>query len=127
MLIGNIITVSILVVLCVVVWNSIKTLNNTDDMVTHTYQVIDHSDRLVNSMVDRETGLRGYAIGGQEEYLEPYYFGQKAFDDSFTTVRNLTSDNPLQQARFDESSCALSHKRHMTEKACNQEEKRPSK
>ncbi|KDN29246.1 chemotaxis protein [Vibrio fortis] len=102
LLIGNIITVSILVVLCVVVWNSIKTLNNTDNMVTHTYRVIDHSDRLVNSMVDRETGLRGYAIGGQEEYLEPYYFGQKAFDENFTTVRNLTSDNPPQQARFDE-------------------------
>lgn len=66
LLIGNMITVSILVVLCVVVWNSIKTLNNTDDMVTHTYQVIDHSDRLVNSMVDRETGLRGYAIGGRK-------------------------------------------------------------
>ncbi|CDT09902.1 CHASE3 domain-containing protein [Vibrio coralliirubri] len=102
LLFGNFITISILVVLCVVVWNSIKTLNSTDAMVTHTYQVIDQSNRLVNSMVDQETGLRGYAIGGQEEYLEPYHAGKQAFEQSLSIVKNLTSDNPAQQQRFDE-------------------------
>ncbi|MEC7308840.1 CHASE3 domain-containing protein [Vibrio crassostreae] len=102
LLFGNVITVSILVTLCVVVWNSIKTLNSTDAMVTHTYQVIDQSNRLVNSMVDQETGLRGYAIGGQEEYLEPYHAGKQAFEESLSTVKMLTSDNPAQQQRFDE-------------------------
>ena len=53
-------------------------------------------------MVDQETGLRGYAIGGQEEYLEPYYSGKQAFEQSLSTVKNLTSGNPAQQRRFDE-------------------------
>ncbi len=74
---GNIVTVGIIAILCTVVWNSIRTMNQTDNMVTHTYNVIDHSNALVNAMVDQETGLRGYAIGGQEDYLEPYHSGKK--------------------------------------------------
>lgn len=101
LLFGNIVTIGIIAILCTVVWNSIRTMNQTDNMVTHTYNVIDHSNALVNAMVDQETGLRGYAIGGQEDYLEPYYAGKKAFSEHLDIVKNLTSDNPAQQARFD--------------------------
>ncbi|WP_434355000.1 CHASE3 domain-containing protein [Parasalinivibrio latis] len=77
-------------------------MDKTEKMVSHTYNVINYSDGLVNSMVDKETGLRGFAIGGDEEYLEPYYGGIKAFEDNLRTVTKLTSDNPAQQDRFAE-------------------------
>ena len=99
--IGNGITVSILLVLCIVVWSSINTLNKTAAMVEHTYKVIDESNGLVNAMVDQETGLRGFAVGGQEDYLEPYFAGKKQFNLYLEDVKNLTSDNPAQQERFD--------------------------
>ncbi|MGF1753831.1 methyl-accepting chemotaxis protein [Vibrio makurazakiensis] len=102
LLFGNVITVGIIAALCAVVWSSIQTMSQTDKMVAHTYRVIDQSNGLVNAMVDQETGLRGYAIGGQEEYLEPYYAGKEAFSEYLETVKNLTSDNPAQQVRFDE-------------------------
>ncbi|RJX73651.1 HAMP domain-containing protein [Vibrio sinensis] len=101
LLFGNIITVGMLAILCTVVWNSIRTMSQTDDMVTHTYRVIAQSNGLVNSMVDQETGLRGYAVAGQEEYLEPYHLGKKAFDQYLLKAKELTSDNPAQQQRFD--------------------------
>ncbi|WP_318465520.1 CHASE3 domain-containing protein [Photobacterium leiognathi] len=69
-------------------------------MVEHTYKVIDNSNILVSSMVDQETGLRGFAIGGQEEYLEPYISGKKTFDKHLNIVTELTSDNPEQQERY---------------------------
>jgi len=102
LLIGNAVTVSILVILCSFVWNAINALNNTAKMVEHTYEVIDQSNGLVNSMVDQETGLRGFAVGGQVDYLEPYYAGKKSFTAFLEQAKYLTSDNPTQQQRFDQ-------------------------
>jgi len=102
LLIGNAVTVSILIILCSFVWNAINTLNSTANMVEHTYEVIDDSNGLVNSMVDQETGLRGFAVGGQEDYLEPYYAGKKSFSIFLEQAKQLTSDNPTQQQRFDD-------------------------
>ncbi|WP_318443089.1 CHASE3 domain-containing protein [Photobacterium leiognathi] len=75
-------------------------MDKTAKMVEHTYKVIDNSNILVSSMVDQETGLRGFAIGGQEEYLEPYISGKKVFDKHLNIVTELTSDNPAQQERY---------------------------
>ncbi|WP_336603121.1 CHASE3 domain-containing protein [Photobacterium leiognathi] len=87
-------------ILCAIVWNAIVTMDKTAKMVEHTYKVIDNSNILVSSMVDQETGLRGFAIGGQEEYLEPYISGKKEFDKHLNIVTELTSDNPAQQERY---------------------------
>lgn len=102
LLLGNVITGLLLAVLCSVAWYGINTMNETEKMVNHTYKVIEHTNNLVNAMVDKETGLRGFAIGGEEEYLEPYEGGLKAFDENLVTVKKLTSDNAAQQTRFDE-------------------------
>ena len=101
LLIGNGITITILVVLCLVVLNVINTLNSTAKMVEHTYNVIDETNGLVNSMIDQETGLRGFMVGGQDDYLEPYFAGKEKFNVFLNTAKNLTSDNPTQQKRFD--------------------------
>ncbi len=100
LLIGNGLIVLLLGILCAIVWNAIVTMDKTSKMVEHTYKVIDNSNILVSSMVDQETGLRGFAIGGQEEYLEPYISGKKAFDKHLNIVTELTSDNPAQQERY---------------------------
>ncbi len=100
LLIGNGLIVLLLGILCAIVWNAIVTMDKTAKMVEHTYKVIDNSNILVSSMVDQETGLRGFAIGGQEEYLEPYISGKKVFDKHLNIVTELTSDNPAQQERY---------------------------
>ncbi|WP_337992919.1 CHASE3 domain-containing protein [Enterovibrio gelatinilyticus] len=102
LLVGNIITGLLLALLCGVAWNGINTMDKTADMVNHTYKVMDHSNNLVNAMVDKETGLRGFAIGGEDAYLEPYFGGMKSFKENLDIVKNLTSDNPAQQVRFDD-------------------------
>jgi methyl-accepting chemotaxis protein len=99
---GNSISVTVLIILCSIVFNSINTLNSTAHMVEHTYKVIGESNSLINAMVDQETGLRGFAVGAQVDYLEPYFAGQKKFDQLIQSVKQLTSDNPKQQKRFDE-------------------------
>ncbi|EAS66096.1 methyl-accepting chemotaxis protein [Photobacterium angustum] len=101
LLISNGFVIFLLGVLFTIVWNAINTMEQTSKKVEHTYKVIDHANGLVSAMIDQETGLRGFAIGGQTEYLEPYVSGKENFEKDLNIVRQLTSDNPTQQRRFD--------------------------
>ena len=68
--------------------------------VDHTHQVLDEVDGVLLSLVNMETGLRGYAIGGDTKFLEPYEAGRKSFDAHMGAVLKLVSDNPAQVERL---------------------------
>ncbi len=68
----------------------------------HTYKVLADLDDLMSAMVDRETGIRGYIITGNTASLGPYEAGNRLFAEKMAHVRQLTSDNPAQQARLGE-------------------------
>ncbi|GIU16047.1 hypothetical protein TUM4445_21730 [Shewanella sp. MBTL60-112-B2] len=98
---SNIIICTILIVFNIVVYKSISTMETTAHWVDHTEEVIAQTNGLVNSMVNQETGIRGYAITGETEYLEPYFSGREDFQTFFKAAKLLTSDNPSQQERYD--------------------------
>ncbi|MBE7245362.1 MAG: CHASE3 domain-containing protein [Actinomycetospora chiangmaiensis] len=66
----------------------------------HTYQVLQTLDGVVSAMINQETGMRGYLIGGDTRFLEPYRKGQGDFRQAFERVKELTADNAAQQARL---------------------------
>ncbi len=68
---------------------------------THTYQVMAQSEQMLLSMVNIETGLRGFVASGDEKFLEPLKQGQQDFGAHFDKARSLTSDNAAQQARLE--------------------------
>ncbi|TXN46262.1 CHASE3 domain-containing protein [Methylobacterium sp. WL7] len=68
----------------------------------HTYDVLNVNASLITTMVDRETGLRGYLVTADPAFLAPYRSGTQAFDANLQRLRTLTSDNPAQQARIAE-------------------------
>ena len=68
----------------------------------HTADVLDTLQNARNSMVDQETGVRGYLITGDENFLEPYHRGGKAYATAFQKIKDLTSDSPAQQSWLDE-------------------------
>ncbi len=67
----------------------------------HTYQVISALESLKSSVVDAETGERGYLLTGEESRLDPYRTALSRIGAQQAAVRTLTSDNPRQQARLD--------------------------
>ncbi|MGR6838723.1 CHASE3 domain-containing protein [Aliivibrio wodanis] len=101
---SNIVICFLIIALNIVVFQSISTMEKASEWVEHTEEVIANSKGLVNSMVNQETGLRGFAIAGQESYLEPYVAGKANFKTYLQEAKSLTSDNPAQQVRFDEVS-----------------------
>ena len=69
--------------------------------VTHTLEVERSIQSLVNSLVDAETGQRGFLLTQRAVYLEPYDASRSKIPQQLTEVRNLTADNADQQKRLD--------------------------
>ncbi|WP_165422482.1 methyl-accepting chemotaxis protein [Rhizobium leguminosarum] len=68
----------------------------------HTYKVLGLLQNLVEAMVNQETGMRGYVISANEDFLAPQKAGAAAFAENLSQVRALTADNPVQQRRLQE-------------------------
>jgi PAS domain S-box-containing protein len=66
-------------------------------LVDHTHQVLNGLSELVSSITVAESGQRGYIITGKEEYLQPYQASRQAVGEQMQRLRDLTSDNPVQQ------------------------------
>ncbi len=83
-------------------YTKVSSIRQSSRWTDHTYKVLEGVRGIMASMVDQETGLRGYLLAGDAKFLEPYRNGQVAFAKAFADAKNLTSDNPAQQTRLDE-------------------------
>ncbi len=91
----------ILIILSTVVYVTFSNYIASSSMNTHTYQVLTEFDGMLTSMVNMETGQRGFSITGDEKFLEPYNNGKADFDKYWNSAKELTSDNPKQQVNLD--------------------------
>ena len=101
LILGNSVILLLLVIISTILYFTINTLRQTSEWVTHTHEVIADANLMVSKMVDMETGMRGYLIGGQKEFLDPYFSGGVAFKETISELKRTVSDNPAQVARLD--------------------------
>lgn len=76
-----------------------RLLSDHQDLVVHTYDAIDTTKDVLIGLDDAETGQRGYLLGGDRRYLDPY---DKALDRLVRLRVDLAakvSDNAEQVAR----------------------------
>lgn len=66
----------------------------------HTYQVIQESDDVLMSLLNMETGARGYVITGNESFFEPFNQGMDSYEEHYNKLKELMADNPMQQQRL---------------------------
>lgn len=71
------------------------------DLNLHTYNVIRESDTILISLINMETGARGFAFTGKEEFLEPFNQGKIDYKRQYNNLKQLTIDNYRQQDRLD--------------------------
>ena len=67
----------------------------------HTHNVLSMSENMLQGMLNMSTGSRGYLLGGEDSYLEPWTEGRKSFESSWAQAKKLTAGNPAQQKRLD--------------------------
>jgi methyl-accepting chemotaxis protein len=94
--------IAISVIVNVLSWSSLSFQQTTNGWTVHTYEVLEQVDAIVAAMVDRETGVRGFLLSGDEGFLAPYTAGTENYRKAFDQVVKLTSDNATQQKRLAE-------------------------
>ena len=76
-------------------------LNLSLQSVDHADRVLDQSGHLLMSLVDMESGMRGYIATGDESFLQPYLEGTKRFETEYQALYGMVADVfPQQQQRL---------------------------
>jgi len=101
-LVGVGLVVALLVVNAGVAYRNTRQLLEDAGRVAHTHEVLDLTSDVLLSLVDAETGQRGFLITGKDEFLEPYQQALARLDQQVRTLKDKTQDNPHQQARIGE-------------------------
>ncbi|HMA98477.1 MAG TPA: CHASE3 domain-containing protein, partial [Wenzhouxiangella sp.] len=64
--------------------------------VDHTHKVIGQANAITAAAVDMETGMRGFMLAGEDDFLAPYNNGKELFFDRIDELARTVSDNPAQ-------------------------------
>lgn len=77
-----------------------RELKSTNNLVDHTHSVIQTSLSIEAVAVNMETGMRGYLLTGNENFLGPYTSGKDRFFALTEQLRQTVADSPAQVARL---------------------------
>jgi signal transduction histidine kinase len=68
--------------------------------ISHAEKIIDESNILLRILLDAETGIRGYTITQNKEFLEPYEQVRQELTLHIIKLKKLTEDNIQQQEKL---------------------------
>ena len=80
---------AVLLVVAVISIRNSSRLIETNEWVNHTHEVLYEFEQILVNCVDAETGMRGYVITGNENYLEPYNTAKALVLDHLQKARDL--------------------------------------
>ena len=99
-LVVSVLSCVIIIVLTIFFYNA-KEKNISRDLVEHTHQVIRNSNALSLDLINHQTGIRGYIITNDTNFLEPYNASLPNLKIHFSELKKLTINNLLQQNQLD--------------------------
>jgi methyl-accepting chemotaxis protein len=91
---------ALLAILVASAQTNLSRLGEANGLNIHTYEVLAEASSLLESLINIETGQRGFALTGKDSSLEPLLAGQRSFGEHLQKIRALTADNPRQQERL---------------------------
>jgi len=99
--VGFALALACLGVVGVMSFTSVTRLSEEADRTRHSEEVIGVLHAVLASATDVESGQRGYAITGNESFLEPYTDARNRIEGELGQLRKLTADDVEQQRRLD--------------------------
>ncbi len=96
LLISFSISILLLIITSVASYVSIRNLLESARLVNHTNLVIKQLDETLATMVDAETGQRGFLLTGEDAFLEPYYGSQEKAIRLIGELKLMVNDNQEQ-------------------------------
>jgi len=100
---------SLMTIIAVIVFFSVRSLTNNFFWVDHTHNVLATASSIEAAAVDMETGMRGFLLAGKEEFLAPYNNGNKSFNSLVKSLTKTVSDNPAQVKLLTEISTTIAN------------------
>ncbi|MGF7050550.1 two-component system chemotaxis sensor kinase CheA [Paenibacillus sp. DS2015] len=105
----------VLIIICLggflgIISSRVQSLQRETDFISnHDIQVHDLTHTIEKNVLDMETGLRGYLITGDVNYLEPYNKALSEWPLAYIELYQLVSDNPVQQKNLREIQQNIIH------------------
>jgi PAS domain S-box-containing protein len=93
------VTLVVVAALAVFSVTSFQRLIRTDRISDQAAQTINLTEQVIKSLVDIETGTRGYIITGDESYLRPYVASSEIILPQLRSLDSLTKGNPAQHQK----------------------------
>jgi PAS domain S-box-containing protein len=87
-------------------WVSLQQ-TRAQEWIGHTHEVLATIATTRADLVDIQNGVRGFAITGRAEDLQPYDEARQAIRGDVRRLQELTTDNPVQTAHVAELEAAL--------------------
>lgn len=63
-------------------------------------EILQETNRLLKTVVDAETAIRGYGLTKQREFLAPYWEAKKSLPSLLVRIQNLVAQNQFQTQQF---------------------------
>jgi len=68
--------------------------------VTRTHQILQSAEKILSTLIDAETGHRGYLLTGDSAYLEPYEDARQSLSGLLDEAERLTREDSQHQDRL---------------------------
>ncbi len=107
-IIGSSAPLLLVIILGILTTVSIRSLIQSNQWVDHTHKVIAEANSITASLVDCETGQRGFLVTGVEEFLEPYHSGKERLGTIISQLKQTVNDNPAQVKRLESIEADIS-------------------
>jgi PAS domain S-box-containing protein len=112
-------SIVLLIIVGIYAIRSIQGYKESASWIEHTGQTIAECELIMSYAKDIETANRGFAITGQENYLDAFRQGVNGVSTSHPILKELTNDDPAQQKRADSLRIFLDQKIGFAESIIN--------
>ena len=101
-LIGFLLAVAAVAIIALLSYQSLQATTASAANLTQTIEVLGRLESLLSTVIDAETGQRGFLLTGEESYLAPYTDAKDALPEEIKSMRALLVNRPEQRRRLDE-------------------------
>jgi methyl-accepting chemotaxis protein len=106
-LMGGLTPLVLLLIIGIISMISIKSIIKTNNRVMLTHKILDQVNESMKSVVDMETGMRGYLLSGKQEFLEPYEKAENKTFEMLFVAQKLLNDNDEQSERLQQMKTTI--------------------
>jgi PAS domain S-box-containing protein len=96
------------ITIVLVVWINMGLVERAVARDQEAHEILAQADAVMAAMVNQETGLRGYVISANAEFLEPYHAGRRDLEGALARLATLSADD-VEQGRHVAEISRLSH------------------